>query len=64
MKVDNVPVHIVVDHREKEGGKVLAPLTVCDNATIEIARPAVGIGGRLPTGGFPSGSYRRVVLCP
>ncbi len=42
MKMDNAPVHIVVDDREKEGGKVLAALAASDDATVEIARLAVG----------------------
>jgi ERCC4-type nuclease len=42
MNMDNAPVHIVVDDREKEGGKVLAALAASDDATVGIARLAVG----------------------
>lgn len=36
------PVHIVVDDREKEGGKVLVALEARDDATVEVARLEVG----------------------
>ncbi len=42
MKLDNAPVHIVVDDREKAGGKVLAALAECHDATVEVARLDVG----------------------
>jgi len=40
--MDNAPVHIVVDDREKTGGKVLAALAGRGDATVEIARLDVG----------------------
>jgi ERCC4-type nuclease len=42
MTLDNAPVHIVVDDREKAGGKVLAALAGRDDATVDIARLEVG----------------------
>lgn len=42
MKMDNAPVHIIVDDREKAGGKVLVALAARDDATVEIARLAAG----------------------
>ncbi len=36
------PMRIVVDDRERADGRVLAALTKCDEATVEIARLAVG----------------------
>lgn len=42
MKMDDAPVHIVADDREKAGGKMLAALAGCDDARVEIARLPVG----------------------
>jgi ERCC4-type nuclease len=36
--MDDAPVHIVVNDREKAGGKVLAALAARGDATVEIAR--------------------------
>ena len=40
--MDNAPVHLVVDDREKVGGKVPAALAVRGDVTVEIARLDVG----------------------
>lgn len=42
MTLDNAPVHIVVDDREKAGGQVLVALAGRDDATVDIARLEVG----------------------
>ena len=40
--MDNAPVHVVIDDREKVGGKVPAALAARGDVTIEIARLDVG----------------------
>jgi ERCC4-type nuclease len=42
MTLDNAPVHIVVDDREKAAGQVLVALAGRDDATVDIARLEVG----------------------
>ncbi len=42
MTLDDAPVHIVVDDREKAGGQVLAALAARDDATVDIARLEAG----------------------